>query len=238
MASVAGCTCPDGMVAQRAGARYRSVRPVAWGQGANSPCTATSRRLPRWSCSSRHELVGREILVVKLAVTPFWLAGARSTPCRCRARRSRTPLCRTCSPAAATADGLPSASPARSAVFCATSFITSISSSRSAPASSAAHSWSSGFSRRTSLAPAVDRLFADPVPLGHRQHQLAIRLAQDRHYLPSVKRALRIAPSESRARLSRNQLVRNSGARSAAPSRRQQDRPGHFLRRRFFVFLG
>ena len=77
-------------------------------------------------------------------------------------------------------------------------------SSRSAPASSAAHSWSSGFSRRTSLAPAVDRLFADPVPLGHRQHQLAIRLAQDRHYLPSVKRALRIAPSESRARLSRN----------------------------------
>jgi hypothetical protein len=73
------------------------------------------------------------------------------------------------------------------------------------PASSAAHSRSSCFRCRTSLAPAVDRLFADPVPLGHRQHQLAIRLPQDRHSIsPSVKRALRIAPSESRASLSRN----------------------------------
>ena len=123
-------------------------------------------------------------LAVKLSVTPFSQAGARSTPCRCRARRSRTPLRGTCSPAARHSRWLAAGEPGSSPVFCATSFITSISSSRSAPASSAAHSWSSCFSRRTSLAPAVDRLFADPVPLGHRQHQLAICLAQDRHYLP------------------------------------------------------
>jgi hypothetical protein len=118
---------------------YRSVRPVTWGQSAESPCTVRSARCltGRWSCSSRHELVWREIvetrmrpqfvvppscfddhlcfgaraepfealalvpeLAVKLSVTPFSQAGARSTPCRCRARRSRTPLRGTCSPAA------------------------------------------------------------------------------------------------------------------------------------------
>jgi hypothetical protein len=177
----------------------------------------------RWSCSSRHELVGREIVETRMRPhfvvpppcfddhlcfgaggKPFeaqaLVAGTCREACRDtilpglpgldqrRADAVRDDPGHPCAaPAAlppATADGLPPASLARSPVFCATSFITSISSSRSAPASSAAHSWSSCFSRRTSLAPAVDRLFADPVPLGHRQHQLAIRLAQDRHYLP------------------------------------------------------
>jgi hypothetical protein len=54
-----------------------------------------------------------------------------------------------------TADG-----PARSPVFAATSFMTS-----------------------ETLAPCVDRLLADPVPLGHHRHWLAIRLADDRNHL-------------------------------------------------------
>jgi hypothetical protein len=49
---------------------------------------------------------------------------------------------------------------ARSPVFAATSFMTS-----------------------EALAPCVDRLLADPGPLGHHRHWLAIRLADDRHHL-------------------------------------------------------
>jgi hypothetical protein len=54
------------------------------------------------------------------------------------------------------------------------------------------------------LAPCVDRLLADPVPLGHHRHRLAIRLADDRTICSSAKSALRVAPSESGASLSRN----------------------------------
>jgi hypothetical protein len=47
---------------------YRSVRPVTWGQSAESPCTVRSARCltGRWSCSSRHELVGREIVETRM----------------------------------------------------------------------------------------------------------------------------------------------------------------------------
>ena len=67
---------------------------------------------------------------------------------------------------------------------------------------------SSCFSRRRCstasaepLAPDVDRLFADPVPLGHHRHRLAICLALIATICSSVKRTLRIAPSESGASL-------------------------------------
>jgi hypothetical protein len=33
------------------------------------------------------------------------------------------------------------------------------------------------------LAPSIDRLLADAVPLGHRCHRIAIRLPDDRHHL-------------------------------------------------------
>ena len=52
------------------------------------------------------------------------------------------------------------------------------------------------------LTPRVDRLFADPVPLGHRRHWFAIRLADDRDHLLFRKtrfahRSLRIGASLS-----------------------------------------
>jgi hypothetical protein len=90
--------------------------------------------------------------------------------------------------------------------FAATSFITSISRSRSATSFfSRAFSPSSCFSRLTSSAwKPPNRLrhvwivcFADPVTLGHRRHRFAIRLADDRHHLSVRKtrfahRSLRI----------------------------------------------
>ena len=52
------------------------------------------------------------------------------------------------------------------------------------------------------LAPSVDRLLANAVPLGHRRHRIAIRLSDDRHHLLFRNRPFRIAPSESGASLS------------------------------------
>ena len=156
---------------------------------------------------------------------------------RCRAYDPGHPCAAPAALPPATADGLPPASPARSPIFCG-SVTTSISRSRSLTSffSRGFSAWNC-FSLRTSLAPAADRLLADPVPLGHRRHQLAICLAQDRHYL--LFRETRFAHCSHR--IASQFLTSSLGPKfggQVSGTRRRQDRPGHFLRRRFFVFLG
>src|SRR6266566_7498213 len=63
-------------------------------------------------------------------------------------------------------------------------------------------------------APSVDRLLAEPVPLGNRRHRIAIRLADDRHHLlfrePRLPhRSLRIGSQSLTL-----SMVRNLGGRS------------------------
>jgi hypothetical protein len=66
------------------------------------------------------------------------------------------------------------------------------------------------------LAPRVDRLFADPVPLGYRRHSSRSASRMIATICSSVKRALRIAPSESGIGTQSLSLsaVRKSGGRS------------------------
>lgn len=202
--------------------------PTGWprngpGRGVPHEPQPPARRLTgRWSCSSRHELVRREM--VETRMRPHFVVpppsfdghlcfGAGGEPLEAQAlvaelavKLSVTPFCQPCRgsinavpmPCATIQDTLkrhlqpchpPQPMACRRRARHAHQFFARLPSSPRSrtlarqPASSAAHSRSSCFSRRTSLAPAEDRLFADPVPLGHRQHQLAIRLAQEFHYL-------------------------------------------------------
>jgi hypothetical protein len=62
-----------------------------------------------------------------------------------------------------------------------------------------------GLKRAEPLAPRVDGLLADPVPLGHRGDLIAIRLTQDRHDL--LVRKPRLAHASLRQRRAASQEI-------------------------------
>jgi hypothetical protein len=68
------------------------------------------------------------------------------------------------------------------------------------------------------LPPSVDRLLADTVPLGDGRYRVAIRPRMIATICSPVKRALRIAPSESGASLSRIRWAEIPGAGHSSPT--------------------
>src|SRR5271166_989895 len=67
------------------------------------------------------------------------------------------------------------------------------------------------------LAPGVDRLLADVLPLGHRRPRIAIRLSDDRHHLLFRKSSFPHCSLRIGSQSLNLSMVRKSAGRSSAP---------------------